>query len=167
MDHRPIRFREGLSALNSNVADNPVSTAALEPLIELMQTAAFWACDRTPEDWAIALRHSHPIISVWDRSHLIGFARATSDGIFRATIWDVVIHPNYRGEGLGRKLVQTLLAHPHISKVERVSLITTHQQSFYEGIGFKCNTSTTMVLHQRNAPRLAEQRISLGNHKPE
>jgi N-acetylglutamate synthase-like GNAT family acetyltransferase len=159
MDHRQIWFREGLGASNSQSADDEIHSIELQKLSQLMRSSAFWACDRTLEDLAIALRHSHPVISVWDQEQLIGFARATSDGIYRATIWDVVIHADYRGEGLGRKLVQTLLAHPHMNRVERVFLMTTHQQSFYEGIGFECNASTTMVLYQQNTstPQLSEQ----------
>jgi N-acetylglutamate synthase-like GNAT family acetyltransferase len=83
---------------------------------------------------------------------LIGFSRATSDGIYRATIWDVVIHPDYRGAGLGRKLVETVLSHPRMNRVERVYLMTTHQQSFYERIGFQCNSTTTMVLYNQPLP---------------
>jgi N-acetylglutamate synthase-like GNAT family acetyltransferase len=48
---------------------------------------------------------------------------------------------------LGRKLVQTVLAHPKLARVERVYLTTTNQQEFYERIGFVANTSTTMVLY--------------------
>lgn len=86
------------------------------------------------------------MVTAWDGDYLVGFARATSDGIYRATIWDVVIHPTYQGAGLGRKLVQTVLGHPHMSRVERVYLMTTHQQQFYERIGFQENQTTTMVL---------------------
>ena len=119
----------------------------LEELLNLFKTAAFWAQDRTREDLAIAIENSDPVISVWDRQRLIGFARATSDGIYRAAIWDVVIHPEYQGLGLGRKLVETVLAHPRLNRVERVYLTTTHQQKFYERIGFEENQTTTMVLH--------------------
>ncbi len=114
-------------------------------LQELFQKAAFWASDRRSEDLAIALSNSNPVISAWDGDRLIGFARATSDGIYRATIWDVVVHPEYQGAGLGRKLVQTVLSHPHVSKVERVYLMTTNQQEFYKRIGFDVNATTTMV----------------------
>jgi N-acetylglutamate synthase-like GNAT family acetyltransferase len=141
VDNRQIRFQEGLGA-------EPPSNGHLEQLQRLLTTSAFWAQDRTLEDWAVAIANSNPVISAWDEDLLIGFARATSDGIFRATIWDVVIDDNYRGRGLGRKLVQTVLAHPHLQKVERVYLMTTHQQSFYERIGFQANSSTTMVLCQ-------------------
>jgi N-acetylglutamate synthase-like GNAT family acetyltransferase len=121
----------------------------------LFQVAAFWATDRSLEEMGLAIANSEPVITAWDGEQLIGFARATSDGVYRATIWDVVIHPHYQGAGLGRKLVQTVLSHPKMSRVERIYLMTTHQQSFYERIGFECNTSTTMVLHNQplDAPR--------------
>ncbi|UZQ55534.1 GNAT family N-acetyltransferase [Trichothermofontia sichuanensis B231] len=118
----------------------------LKQLQELFNLAAFWAQKRSLSDLKIALTHSKPVISMWDHNRLIGFARATSDGIYRATIWDVVVHPDYQGLGLGRKLVETVLSDPHICRVERVYLMTTYQQSFYERIGFQTNESTTMVL---------------------
>jgi ribosomal protein S18 acetylase RimI-like enzyme len=119
----------------------------LVQLQALYGLAAFWASDRTIADLEIAIAHSHPVISAWDGDLMMGFARATSDGIYRATIWDVVVHPEYQGAGIGRKLVETVLSHPHVARVERVYLMTTNQQNFYEKIGFEVNQSTTMVLH--------------------
>ena len=114
---------------------------------ELFNVTAFWAQNRSLEDLQTAISNSEPVVSAWNRKSLIGFARATSDGIYRATIWDVVIHPHHQGAGLGRKLVETILAHPHLNRVERVYLMTTHQQRFYERIGFQANSTTTMVLN--------------------
>ncbi|MBW4580822.1 MAG: GNAT family N-acetyltransferase [Tildeniella nuda ZEHNDER 1965/U140] len=136
MDCRQIRF----------AAQRRVDLIQLQALF---QVAAFWAADRSAEDMALAIANSDPVITAWDDDYLIGFARATSDGVYRATIWDVVIHPEYQGAGLGRKLVQTVLSHPKMSRVERIYLMTTHQQSFYKRIGFECNTSTTMVLQNQ------------------
>ncbi|MGB8700257.1 MAG: GNAT family N-acetyltransferase [Thermosynechococcaceae cyanobacterium] len=146
MDHRQIRFCEGLTP-HPPAQTTPDELAQLQ---SLFQIAAFWAKDRTLADLEIAIAHSRPVISVWDGDRLIGFARATSDGIYRATIWDVMIHPDYRGAGLGQQLVQTLIAHPHMNRVERIYLMTTHQQRFYEHIGFEANASATMVLYQQN-----------------
>ncbi|MBD2516226.1 GNAT family N-acetyltransferase [Nostoc sp. FACHB-973] len=121
----------------------------LYQLQELLNISAFWAKGRSIEDLSIAIANSEPVISVWDHEseRLIGFARATSDGIYRATIWDVVIHPEYRNIGLGSNLVENVLSHPRMRWVERVYLMTTHQQEFYKKIGFQPNTTTTMVLH--------------------
>ncbi|MCC5635955.1 GNAT family N-acetyltransferase [Nostoc sp. CHAB 5844] len=122
----------------------------LYQLQELLNISAFWAKGRSIEDLSIAVTNSDPVISLWDDTKLIGFARATSDGIYRATIWDVVIHPDYQGTGLGSKLVETVLSHPCMRWVERVYLMTTHQQEFYKKIGFTPNTTTTMVLHNQS-----------------
>lgn len=121
----------------------------IEQLQALFKLGAFWAKERSSEDLSIAIENSEPVISVWDAQKLIGFARANSDGIYRATIWDVVIHPDYRGAGLGRKLVETVISHPRMNRVERIYLMTTHQQRFYERIGFEVNSTTTMVLHNQ------------------
>lgn len=128
------------------------SQVDLKQLLELFKLAAFWAQNRTLEDLAIAVANSDPVISVWDNDRLIGFSRATSDCVYRATIWDVVIHPEYRGLGLGRKMIETLVAHPRVNRVERVYLLTTYQQGFYTRLGFQFpNPSTTMVLYNHHS----------------
>jgi len=136
MDCRHIRFCDRKSEVD------------FAQLQTLFQASAFWAADRAMDGMKIAVENSDPVITVWDDDRMIGFARATSDGIFRATIWDVVIHSDYQGAGLGRKLVETLLGHPKMNRVERVYLMTTNQQKFYERIGFVENYSTTMLLEQ-------------------
>ncbi|WP_081602986.1 GNAT family N-acetyltransferase [Fortiea contorta] len=121
----------------------------LYQLQQLFDLVAFWAKGRRIEDLSMAIGNSDPVIFVCDGEQLIGFARATSDCIYRATIWDVVVHPDYRDLGLGSKLVETVLSHPRVRWVERVYLMTTHQQGFYEKIGFQPNTTTTMVLYNQ------------------
>lgn len=116
-------------------------------LKQLYNVTAFWAKQRQIEDLQLAIENSNPVVTVWDSERLIGCARANSDGVYRATIWDVVIHPDYQGAGLGRKLVETVISHPLLSRVERIYLMTTHQQKFYERIGFQENKTTTMVLY--------------------
>ncbi len=134
MDARHIQF----SMDKSNID--------LVQLQELFNLTAFWAKNRSLEDLETVITNSNPVVSVWDNQKMIGFARATSDGVYRASIWDVIIHPNYQGCGLGRKLVETVITHPHLSKVERVYLMTSYQQNFYKRIGFEENKTTTMVL---------------------
>lgn len=121
----------------------------MQQLLDLFKVAAFWASDRRVEDLETAIAHSNPVVSAWQDDQLVGFARATSDGVYRATIWDVVVHPEYQSKGIGRKLVETVLSHPHVNRVERVYLMTTFKEKFYERVGFQRNSSTTMVLHQQ------------------
>ncbi len=137
MDNRGIRFCDRADQVDLN------------QLKSLLDLGSFWAKGRTLEGLGIAIANSEPVISVWDEQRLIGHARATSDGVYRATIWDVIIHPDHCGGGLGRKLVQTVLAHPKLNNVERVYLMTTNQQKFYQRIGFEQNGTTTMVLQNQ------------------
>ena len=96
-----------------------ISEIDLRQLVDLLDLGAFWARGRRPEDLQVAVANSCPVITVWDGDRLIGFA-GISDGVYRATIPDVVMHPEYQGMGLGRKLVETVLSHPKMSLVERV-----------------------------------------------
>ncbi|MEA5462360.1 GNAT family N-acetyltransferase [Leptothoe sp. PORK10 BA2] len=136
MDLRSVQFRY----------TDSLAPKDLEQLRRLFNDSAFWAVDRKFEDLAKAISYSCPVVTAWDGETLIGFARATSDGVYRANIWDVVIHDDYQGAGFGRKLVETVLAHPHMSNVERTYLMTTNQKQFYERVGFVANETTTMVL---------------------
>lgn len=135
--HTQIRFSDRKSEID------------LYQIQQLLNVSAFWAKGRSIEDLGIAIANSDPVITVWDGERLIGFARATSDGIYRATIWDVAIDPEFRAVGLGSKLVETVLSHPRMNRVERVYLMTTHKQRFYERIGFQANSTTTMVLYNQ------------------
>ncbi len=142
---RPVRRRPGLAQPRS--LDYP-------QLQELFRLTAFWAQDRSLADLQRAISRSEPVVTAWTGQRLVGFARATSDGVYRATIWDVIVHPDFQGAGIGRKLVETVLSHPVVCHVERVYLMTTHKQSFYERVGFQVNDTTTMVLHNRPLAQL-------------
>lgn len=148
MDYRHIQFCDRRDRID------------LVQLQHLLHDHAFWARERCIDDLALALANSDPVVSVWDGDRLVGCARATSDCVYRATIWDVAIHPDYRGAGLGSKLVETVLAHPRVCRVERVYLMTTNQEAFYQRIGFQANTTTTMVLYNQETcaplPELTE-----------
>jgi GNAT superfamily N-acetyltransferase len=50
------------------------------------------------------------VVSAWQGDRLVGIGRATSDGVFRAVLWDVVVAEEHQGLGLGRRIVQALLA---------------------------------------------------------
>ncbi len=113
---------------------------------DLFDAGAFWAQGRRIEDIELMIQMSNPVVSARIDNRLVGFARATGDGVYRAVIWDVVVDPACQGQGIGRQLVEALLTHPLLCSVERVYLMTTFQQGFYEKLGFVKNASTTMVL---------------------
>ena len=72
-------------------------TNGLEKLQSLLNQNTFWARGRTKQQLGKMLSNSTVVVSLWDQNQLIGFGRATSDLVFRAVLWDVVIAADRQG----------------------------------------------------------------------
>jgi len=106
-------------------------------LQRLLNQHAFWAQDRSFRELQRMLAGSDVVVSLWRGKRLVGFGRATSDGIHRAVLWDVVVAGDLQGRGLGRRVVEALLSTPSIRQAERVYLMTTNSAGFYKQLGFE------------------------------
>lgn len=68
---------------------------------------------------------------------LIGFARATGDQVFHAIIWDVVVDPAYQGLGLGKVLMERLMADLVEMGISNIALYAESTVvGFYQPLGF-------------------------------
>jgi ribosomal protein S18 acetylase RimI-like enzyme len=88
-----------------------------------------------------AIQHSFLVVTMWEqqgnRRRLVGFSRATSDHAFNATIWDVVVHPDFQGQGLGKALMEQLIKKLRSEDISNVTLFADpHVVDFYKGLGF-------------------------------
>jgi ribosomal protein S18 acetylase RimI-like enzyme len=125
----------------------------LEQLRLLFEGHSFWAHARTRPQLAAMLRGSQAAVSAWQGRRLVGFGRATSDGVFRAVLWDVVVAEPQQGHGLGRRLVAELLSAPAVRRVERVYLMTTNSAGFYRRLGFDTtHRQQLLVWHPTGRP---------------
>ena len=79
-----------------------------------------------------------------DKEKLIGFGRATTDQIYRAVLWDIVVEKNYQNLGLGKKIVKKLLMNPLIHGVQRIYVMTTHCENFYNKVEFQLSENQTV-----------------------
>jgi predicted N-acetyltransferase YhbS len=120
----------------------------LGQLQQLLNSHSFWAQGRTPAQLRRMLVGSQAVVSAWRGDRLVGFGRASSDGLFRAVLWDVVVAADQQGQGLGRRLVETLLEAPVLVEVERVYLMTTNSAGFYEQLGFTTTNHQQLMLRQ-------------------
>jgi GNAT superfamily N-acetyltransferase len=73
---------------------------------------------------------------VYHEKKIIGFARVVTDKVFFSWIMDVVIDESYRGEGLGKWLLECMLSHPDIKNTKQ-RLATKDAHGFYQQYGFK------------------------------
>ena len=61
----------------------------------------------------------------------IGFARLVTDGATVGWICDMFILPAHRGKGLGRWLVECMMAHPDVKDLRRILLNTRDAHDLY------------------------------------
>ena len=66
----------------------------------------------------------------------VGYARMITDKATFAYLADVFIDENYRGKGLGKWLVEMILAHPDVQGLRRILLATKDAHKLYEQCGF-------------------------------
>lgn len=111
----------------------------------------WWTKNRTNDDIQKMLDLSHVAIGLVDSEtdELVGFARAITDGMYRAFIFDVIVKGSDRNRGLGFTLMNSLLENSLIQSVERIELYCPERLvSYYEQFGFSTdvNGSTLMRL---------------------
>jgi ribosomal protein S18 acetylase RimI-like enzyme len=123
-----------------------------EQLLTLFQQAP-WAKGRTLTDARDMLRHTDVALCAWDGDHLVGFGRVLTDFVYRATIWDVIVDEAYQKQGIGAEIVQRILHHPRLKKVE-LFWLCTRRPGFYEKLGFSSKEQTGMVWNRSQNARL-------------
>jgi ribosomal protein S18 acetylase RimI-like enzyme len=119
----------------------------LDQLRLLFDANSFWAQRRSRLSLVRMLLGSSSVVSAWRSGRLVGFGRATSDGVFRAVLWDVVVDSESRGQGLGRDIVETLLSSAAVASAERVYLMTTNSSGFYTRLGFSEQHGQRLMVH--------------------
>ena len=134
----------GLRLFGLGPAFKPVK--GLEKLLVLFNQNTLWAKDRTIDQIKQMLSNSNVIITLWKKNSLIGFGRATTDQVYRAVLWDIVVSKELQRAGLGKFLVEELLKDRKINSAEKVYLMTTDSQDFYKQLGFKVNTNQSLMM---------------------
>jgi GNAT superfamily N-acetyltransferase len=84
----------------------------------------------------------------------IGFARAVTDRSVFAYLADVFVLEAHRGKGLGKWLVETVLAHPDLQDMRRITLGTQDAHALYERYGFGPADSSRLMTLDRSAEDL-------------
>lgn len=84
----------------------------------------------------------------------VGSARAVSDRVKRAWIYDVVVSTEHRSRGVGRALMTLLLDHPAVRRAREVWLHTFSAERLYASMGFEVvsrelSTNRVMMVRRR------------------
>ena len=95
----------------------------------------YWGRQRPRPVFDKAMKHSL-CFGVYKKREQVGFARVITDYATYAYLADVYVEEAHRGQGLGRWLVKSILAHPELVPMRRWALITKDAHKLYRGCGF-------------------------------
>ena len=77
-------------------------------------------------------------------TRLVGVVRVLSDGIIRSIIYDLVVDPNFQGQGIGTELVKRCMAvYPNS---EWLVQTTEDISGYYEKLGFTVNSEAFLSI---------------------
>ena len=99
----------------------------------------------------IGLLNSNFMVTVRDNGMLIGMGRVVGDGATTFIISDVVVHPDYQGQGIGQLMMTHLMdwLNSNASPNAYVSLIASdYAVDFYKPFGFVETTPSLIGMHQ-------------------
>jgi N-acetylglutamate synthase-like GNAT family acetyltransferase len=89
---------------------------------------------------------------VYHETRQVGFARVISDKATFAYIADVFILEPYRGQGLAKELMSSVMSHPDLQGLRRWSVGTRNAQGLYEQFGFLAVENKSRVIMELSKP---------------
>ena len=108
----------------------------LEDIVRLLRMS-YWAANRPVEVIEKAVRNSSCYGVYADGTErLVGFARVISDYATSYYLCDVIVDPEYRGNGIGKALVKHIVSAPEYSGA-RGLLVTRDAHDLYRKYGFE------------------------------
>ena len=122
-----------------------------EELIHQFLSRSYWAEGIPRETLARAMRNSL-CFGLLAGSQQIGFARVITDSATFAYLADVFILEPYRGRGLAKFLMESIMKHPQLQGLRRWMLATRDAHSLYRKFGFipLAKPDRFMELHNPN-----------------
>ena len=103
--------------------------------IEELRVAVGW--DRMQGKYDLILARSYTHYSIMDDSHLIGFVNVISDGVADAFLVDLMIHPDFQHQGIGKALITHAINDLKARDIRCIQLTFAPElEPFYQACGF-------------------------------
>ena len=105
-------------------------------LIHDFLSTSYWARGRRRTVVERAIRNSL-CFGVYRERKQVAFARVVTDRAVFAYLMDVFVLPEYRGRGISKTLLQTILDHPDLQNLRLFLLATRDAHGLYQRFGFQ------------------------------
>ena len=134
----------------------PVASLTDTQVRELHQLCQneWWTKGRALEEIQRMLDHSDYIFGFCDAEtkNLVAFARVLTDRTFKAFIFDVIVAPEHRKCGVGKVIIDQILAHPDLGSVKHFELYCLPELlPFYARWGFSAAVGGIVLLRKERA----------------
>lgn len=91
----------------------------------------------TEEEYYSSVTGSRFVVSAYANGVLAGYGRAAADGIVHAMIYDLIVHPDFQGKGIGSQILNRLIELCNEEKIRDIQLFSAKgKRDFYEKRGF-------------------------------
>lgn len=107
----------------------------IDEIHRFLTEESYWAKTRARQQLETAIENSLPF-GLYRGTQQIGFARVVCDFAVFAYVGDVYVLSEFRGQGLGQWLMETIVAHPDLQHLRRWVLATQDAHTLYEKSGF-------------------------------
>jgi len=97
---------------------------------------SYWAGQMPRQVFDRAIRGSLCFAAIKGGATL-AFCRVITDQATFAYVSDVFVDPEHRGQGVGKGLMRTVMAHPHLQDLRRWLLVTADAHGLYAQQGFE------------------------------
>ncbi|MFA5102532.1 MAG: GNAT family N-acetyltransferase [Candidatus Thermoplasmatota archaeon] len=124
----------------------------VDEIVQLYRSAGWWKDTYTTIGIPQLIQGSYAFAVAIDQNTgiAIGMGRAISDGVSDAYIQDLVVLPSYRGQGIGKKIVHTLIDACLTHGITWIGLIAEPGSStFYTTLGFRPMDQHIPLLYKR------------------
>jgi ribosomal protein S18 acetylase RimI-like enzyme len=129
--------------------DDNKSRIDVEAIHAFLSTQAYWAIGRPLSTQQRLVDEASRVVGIYDGNRQIGFCRAVTDGVSFAYLADVYVLPEYRGYGLGERLVRHMIEEgPYADR--RWLLHTGDMHSLYRKVGFSEPSERVMERRPRD-----------------
>jgi GNAT superfamily N-acetyltransferase len=103
--------------------------------IQFYLSRAYW-CEGIPIETVAKAIDNSLCFGLFDGARQIGLARVVTDQATFAYLCDVYVLEEYRGQGLGKWLMEAVRDHPDLQNLRRFALVTRDAHGLYEKFGF-------------------------------
>lgn len=114
---------------------NDVARLDIGVIHGFLSTSSYWAKGRSVDVVRRSIENSFSF-GLFQHERQIGFARVVTDYATFAWVADVFVLEEFRGQGLGRWLMEVIINHPRLQGFRRWTLATKDAHELYRQFGF-------------------------------